>query len=317
MQALFYLTITRLTFVDTHDNIKLNKHTILGDNMKKKKRKSNLSILTDQIKKNKAAFTVYAIIRLMVILVLIRCILLGKWESVFVCLLTLVLLLLPAFVEKKFKIDLPTGLEITAFVFVFCAEILGEISAYYVKIPFWDTALHTTSGFIFAAFGFCILDLLNRNKKLNFSPLTLALMAFCFSMTIGVLWEFFEFGADLFVNSDMQKDTIVHNVYTVTLDDTLQNRVVSVTDIVKTTIESADGSTVVINGYLDTGITDTMKDLFVNFIGAVVFCAFGYIYVTKRGKHATRKIVEGFVPKVKMPEEKPYDSIPETDSTDE
>ncbi len=282
------------------------------------KKENKLKSLTDSIKKDKVAFAVYAVIRLMVILVLVRSILLGEWESVFVCLLTLFLLLLPAFVEKKFSIQLPTGLEITAFVFVFCAEILGELGAYYVKFPFWDTALHTTSGFIFAAFGFCLLDLLNRSKKVNFTPITLALVAFCFSMTIGVLWEFFEFGADFFVNTDMQKDTIVNSIYTVTLDESLQNKAVAATDIVRTTIEHADGSvTVIPDGYLDIGIFDTMKDLFVNFIGAVVFCAFGYIYITQRGKRATRKIVEEFVPKVKMPEEGSYDTILEASDSDE
>ena len=286
--------------------------------MKKKRLRNKLSQLTEQIKKNKVAFTVYAIIRLMVILVLVRCILLGQWESVFVCVLTLILLLLPAFIEKQFNIELPSGLEITAFVFVFCAEILGEISAYYVKYPLWDTALHTTSGFIFAAFGFCLLDLLNRKKKVSFTPLALALMAFCFSMTIGVLWEFFEFGADYFFNTDMQKDTVVNSIYTVALDDTLQNKTIELTNIVKTTVEHSDKSvTIIPGGYLDIGIIDTMKDLFVNFVGALVFCAFGYIYVTQRGKRATRKIVEGFVPRVKMPEEATLDTLPEADNTNE
>lgn len=224
---------------------------------------------------------------------------LAEWESVFFCALTLILLLLPPFIEKQLKIELPTGLEITVFVFIFCAEILGELGAYYVKFPFWDTALHTTSGFIFAAVGFCMLDLLNRNKKVNFSPMALTLVAFCFSMTIGVLWEFFEFGADVLLNTDMQKDTVIHDLYTVALDETLQNKVVAIEDITRTTIEYANGKTVVLDGYLDNGITDTMKDLFVNFIGAIVFCSFGFVYLTHRGKSAMRKVVEGFVPRVK------------------
>lgn len=275
-----------------------------------KKKNNRLKSLTDRIKRNKVAFAVYAVIRALVILVLIRSIILGAWESVFMCALTLVLLLLPPFIEKQFQIELPLGLEITVFVFIFCAEILGEIGAYYVKVPFWDAALHTTSGFIFAAFGFCLLDLLNRSKKVNFSPLTLALMAFCFSMTIGVLWEFFEFANDYFFSSDMQKDVFVNSIYTVSLDETLQNDVVSVKDIVKTTIECADGTKVVLDGYLDIGIIDTMKDLFVNFIGAIVFCTFGFVYVTRRGKKGTQRVVESFMPIVKKAET-PFNPIPE------
>ena len=266
--------------------------------MKEKKKKIKVRELIDNIRQNRPAFAVFAILRLLVIIVLIRCIILGKWESVFVCSLTLVLFLIPPFVEKQFSIELPTALEITVYVFVFCAEILGEVSCYYVKYPFWDTALHTTSGFIFAAFGFCLLDILNRNKKVNFSPITLTLMAFCFSMTIGVLWEFFEFAADLFIATDMQKDNIVHSIYSVALDQTMQNKAVPVTDIIKTTVECADGAVYTFDGYLDIGIIDTMKDLFVNFVGAVVFCTCGYFYIVRRGGKRTQKIVENFVPTV-------------------
>lgn len=263
-----------------------------------KRKHGSIGELVENIKRDKAAFAVYATIRLFVILVLIRSVFLAEWESVFFCALTLILLLMPPFIEKKLKIELPTGLEITVFVFIFCAEILGELGAYYVKFSFWDTALHTTSGFIFAAVGFCMLDLLNRNKKVNFSPMALTLVAFCFSMTIGVLWEFFEFGADMFLNTDMQKDTIIHDLYTVTLDETLQNKTVALEDIARTTIEYANGKSVVLGGYLDIGIIDTMKDLFVNFIGAVVFCSFGFVCLTHRGKSPMRKVVEGFVPRV-------------------
>ena len=264
-------------------------------------KKTKFPELAEHIKQNKAAFAVYAILRLLVILVLIRCIFIGKWESVFVCTLTLILFLIPPFVEKKFSIKLPTALEITVYIFVFCAEILGEISSFYVIYPIWDTLLHTTSGFIFAAFGFCLLDLLNRNKKVNFTPLTLTLMAFCFSMTIGVMWEFFEFFADRFMSLDMQKDVIVNSIFSVTFDESLQNQAVPITDILKTTLTLADGSTFVFDGYLDIGIIDTMKDLFVNFIGAVVFCTCGYFYIVHRGGRA-RKLVESFIPTVQKDE---------------
>ena len=94
--------------------------------------------------------------------------------------------------------------------FIFSAEILGEISSFYVLFPFWDTTLHTLNGFLAAAIGFSLVDLLNRSDRVKFdlSPLFLSITAFCFSMTIGVLWEFFEFAMDQFFALDMQKDTI-------------------------------------------------------------------------------------------------------------
>ena len=274
----------------------------MKEQQKKREKRSRLSPIIDPIKRNKAASVVYFTLRILTVGVLIRSIFLGQWESVFTCFLTLLLFTLPHFVEKSFRIDLPTTLEIIAFMFIFCAEILGEIECYYIKYPLWDTMLHTTSGFVFAAFGFCLLDMLNRNKKLslNLSPLSLSLVAFCFSMTVGVLWEFFEFGADCFFRFDMQKDTLLSELSTVTLDPKSSNTAVLLDGVIRTVIEHADGTvTVIEGGYLDIGIYDTMKDLFVNFIGAVVFSFIGYFYVKHRGKG---KIARQFIPVVQKEE---------------
>ncbi len=274
----------------------------MKEQQKKREKRSRLSPIIEPIKRNKAASVVYFTLRILTVGVLIRSIFLGQWESVFTCFLTLLLFTLPHFVEKSFRIDLPTTLEIIAFMFIFCAEILGEIECYYIKYPLWDTMLHTTSGFVFAAFGFCLLDMLNRNKKLslNLSPLSLSLVAFCFSMTVGVLWEFFEFGADCFFRFDMQKDTLLSGISTVTLDPKSSNTAVLLDGVIRTVIEHADGTvTVIEGGYLDIGIYDTMKDLFVNFIGAVVFSFIGYFYVKHRGKG---KIARQFIPVVQKEE---------------
>ena len=242
--------------------------------------------LLQQIHTNRKAFIVFLILRALVVAVIIRCIVRGRWESVFVGVLALVLLLIPAFAEKKLKIELPTALEIFIYCFIFCAEILGEIECYYVRYPLWDTMLHTANGFMFAAVGFSMVDLLNQSKRFRFelSPIFIAVVAFCFSMTIGVLWEFFEFFADQLVRTDMQKDFLVNQISSVTLDPTMQNRAVQVNHIIRTTIETASGEQVVLDGYLDVGLIDTMKDLFVNFIGAVVFSTIGFFFVKHRGK---------------------------------
>ena len=274
----------------------------MKEQQKKREKRSRLSPIIEPIKRNKAASVVYFTLRILTVGVLIRSIFLGQWESVFTCFLTLLLFTLPHFVEKSFRIDLPTTLEIIAFMFIFCAEILGEIECYYIKYPLWDTMLHTTSGFVFAAFGFCLLDMPNRNKKLslNLSPLSLSLVAFCFSMTVGVLWDFFEFGADCFFRFDMQKDTLLSELSTVTLDPKSSNTAVLLDGVIRTVIEHADGTvTVIEGGYLDIGIYDTMKDLFVNFIGAVVFSFIGYFYVKHRGKG---KIARQFIPVVQKEE---------------
>ena len=160
-----------------------------------------------EIKEHKSSFVVYMVLRALVILVMILQILNRNYEDVFYCVLTLLLLIVPSFLQVELKIELPTTLEIIILLFIFSAEILGEIGAYYTRVPNWDTMLHTLNGFLAAAIGFSLVDILNRDEraKFNLSPLYMAVVAFCFSMTIGVMWEFFECGMDLFFGMDTQK----------------------------------------------------------------------------------------------------------------
>ena len=254
--------------------------------------------------KNKTTLTVYLVLRGLIIFILIRAVLRREYQSVFLCALSLVLLIMPSIISRKLKIVLPSTLEIVILLFIFAAEILGELNSFYVRVPHWDTMLHTINGFLCAAIGFALVDMMNRNDRFTFqlSPLYLAIVSFCFSMTVGVLWEFFEFSGDYFLGMDMQKDTIVHAIHSVNMDPTLTNTVVHVRDIADVILVHSDGSqqALGLGGYLDIGIIDTMKDLFVNFIGAVVFSFIGYFYVKKKGQG---KVAHRFIPKVEAPEE--------------
>lgn len=250
--------------------------------------------LKAHIKQHKSAFVVYAVLRAIVILTLIRSVFRQDYQSVFYCSLTLILFFIPAFMEKNFGIVLPNTLEIFILCFVFAAEILGELNRYYLTVPHWDTMLHTLNGFLCAAFGFCLVDILTRNKHLKFtlSPIYMAIVAFCFSMTIGVLWEFFEFFMDCFFLSDMQKDTVISTISSVMLHPEGQNTAVIVKGIESTAV---NGELLPVSGYLDIGLFDTMKDLIVNFIGAAIFSTIGYFYVKTRGKG---KLARHFIPEL-------------------
>ena len=259
------------------------------------------------IKNKKLVLTVYLVLRILVVLTMLAQIFNRHYENVYICILTLILFMLPSFVERRLHVDLPDTLEIIILCFIFSAEILGEIQEYYLIIPFWDTVLHTINGFLFAAIGFCLVNLLNDNKKvsLSLSPFYIAVMAFCFSMTIGVLWEFFEWSVDLIFKTDMQKDTILTAIHTVNLDPGGHNVAYHATQIVDTILVYADGSqqAMGLGGYLDIGLMDTMKDLLVNFIGAVVFSFIGYFFVKSKGKG---KIARMFIPEVmEEPAQKP------------
>ena len=186
-----------------------------------------------EIKEHKSSFIVYMVLRILVILIMTLQILNKNYENVFYCVLTLLLLIVPSFLQVELKIELPTTLEIIILLFIVAAEVLGEIRSYYTKVPGWDTMLHTINGFLAAAIGFSLEDILNRNKKakFNLSPLYMAIVAFCFSMTIGVMWEFYECTVDTFLGMDTQKDTVVHSISTVMLDPNGETNVVHIDDI--------------------------------------------------------------------------------------
>lgn len=247
-------------------------------------------------KEKKAVTIVYIFLRTSVVLVMLAQIFNRNFENVFLCVLTLVLFAMPSLLERKLDIDLPNTLEIIILLFIYAAEILGEIGAYYVTFPYWDTVLHTLNGFLCAAIGFSLLDILNRHNRARFhlSPLYLAIVAFCFSMTVGVVWEFFECAMDQFFFLDMQKDSIVQRIGTIMLDPTGGNHPVVLRNITDVIVVQSDGTQTALGlgGYLDIGLLDTMEDLFVNFIGALLFSIIGYFYVLSRGKG---KFVKRFI----------------------
>lgn len=251
------------------------------------------------IRQQPAVFAVYVVLRLIVVAELVLSILRGEYESAFICLLVLILFILPFFIQQNFGIQLPTTLEIIILLFIFAAEILGELEGYFITYPNWDTMLHTTTGFLCAATGFALIDILNRNSRIKFqlSPIYVALAAFCFSMTVGVLWEFFEFGMDRLFHLDMQKDTVVQSITSVMLDPTNSNTPITIDGIHSVAV---NGNDLGFDGYLDIGLYDTMEDLFVNFIGAVTFSIIGYFYIKHRGKG---KLARAFIPTLSEQEE--------------
>ncbi|MCI6151478.1 MAG: hypothetical protein MR705_13775 [Flintibacter sp.] len=268
-----------------------------------RKKKSNFLVSAHHtLRKKSVVAAVYIVLRLLVILMMVAQFFNGNFENVFLCILTLILFLLPTIFEKSLQIDLPNALEIIILLFIFAAEILGEIRAFYTTFAYWDTMLHTINGFLCAAIGFSLVDMCNRNKRvsLSLSPVYMAIVAFCFSMTIGVLWEFFECTMDQFFLLDMQKDTVVNVISSVNLDPTGGNTPIAIKGITDVIVVCGDEQIPLgVGGYLDIGILDTMKDLWVNFIGAVVFSIVGYFYVKSRGKGW---FARNFIPQV-LPED--------------
>ena len=260
---------------------------------KKRRKREYIRQLKEQmIKKHNGTFVLYIVLRILVIAVLVLSLIEKRYESVATCFLVLVLFLVPSFLERKLHFELPSTIEKIILLFIYAAEIMGELQEFYIRVPWWDTMLHTMNGFLFAAFGFALVDILNSNPnvKLSLSPFYLAFVSFCFSMTVGVVWEFFEFSMDWFFHLDMQKDTVVNTIRSVMLNPDGRNVPYVISGIESVTV---NGQELGLGGYLDIGLIDTMKDLFVNFIGAVVFSVIGYFYVKSSGKN---KFASRFIP---------------------
>ena len=244
-----------------------------------------------EMRENRKTFVVYCVLRVLVIFCMVRQFVNGNYEGFFLCILTLLLLTAPGVVQASFRVDLPQTLEIIVLLFIFSAEILGEVDGFYTAIPFWDTILHTINGFLAAAIGYSLVLLLNKSERFFFelSPLFVAIVAFAFSMTIGVLWEFFEFTMDFFFGLDMQKDTVVTTISSVMLNSDGVQLPVAVDGITTT---SVNGQALPVQGYLDIGLIDTMQDLFVNFVGAVTFSVLGYFALSKgEDRHLRRRFL--------------------------
>ena len=233
-------------------------------------RKAAEDSLRWQWKNNRAAFVTWLLLRLLVLAAMVYSAVQGEYENVFICILVLFLFLLPSLLQKGLGIAFPSGFQILILVHIFACEILGELACFYVRFPHWDTVTHTVWGFLCAAIGYSLVDILNREDSTHFhlSPAFLAIVAFCFSMTIGVLWEFFEFSMDRLLGMDMQKDTVITSFTSVSLG---------------------------LGGYLDIGLFDTMEDLFVNLIGALTFALIGFF---RSRRENARKIAEQFIPQV-------------------
>ncbi|CCX42770.1 putative uncharacterized protein [Clostridium sp. CAG:1024] len=123
------------------------------------------------------------------------------------CLLGLVVMFLPALLEKRLRITVPNYIYVMYFIFLYCAIYLGEVRSFFYVIPQWDTFLHGFSAMMLGSLGFSLVSILNDSKRthVQLSPLFVGLFAFCFAIAMGALWEIYEFSFDGLLGMNMQK----------------------------------------------------------------------------------------------------------------
>ncbi|MBQ9148065.1 MAG: hypothetical protein IJX69_00690 [Oscillospiraceae bacterium] len=192
---------------------------------------------------------------------------------------TLLLAALPMLLEKllRCRISLPVYIFALAYAI---GPMLGHCWKLYYTVPVWDKLLHISGGVMFAILGAYFFDLLAKNKDL---PAVRIIFALCFSMAIAVLWEFCEFGADQFLGMDMQDDTVIHSLTSYLLGDRL-----GVTGSIEN-IQSVAVNGIPLPGYIDIGLIDSMLDMLLETLGAIVTCLFLWL---DKGRHPLIQAIE-------------------------
>jgi len=221
------------------------------------------TLKTNDEKTEKLNVIITNLIRILLITIIIQEVLTKNYSQIFVAVITLALTYYPSLLEKKFKVYLPSTMQIIITLFIFAAQYLGEMKDFYRLFSWWDIMLHTISGVIIGVIGFMFVYLLNEKygTGVNLSPFFVAMFAFCFAVTVGVFWEIFEFGVDRIFNLNMQKFRYPE--------------------------------------LGDNGLLDTMIDLIVDSIGALVTVVIGYFYMRKEEGNVLKRWFKGWFVKEK------------------
>ena len=181
-----------------------------------------------------------------------------QWLTAVVTIGIIIVTLVPLFLSKFFRVFIPPEFVLLAIAFVFASLFLGEIRGYYSRFWWWDIALHSCSGIFLGIIGFLLVHVLNETKDIgvHMKPGFVAFFAFLFAVGIGALWEIFEFSMDSFFGMNMQKEML------------------------------GDPS----------GLTDTMWDLIVDTLGALVIALLGYSYIkTARNTSFLERWIQAFI----------------------
>ena len=197
----------------------------------------------------------------------------GEPDRLLLAFATLLLAAVPMLTEKLLHCRISLSVYIFALVYA-VGPMLGHCWKLYYTVPVWDKLLHISGGVMFAIVGAYLFDLLTKSKEL---PVVRTIFAFCFSMVIAVLWEFCEFGADIFLGMDMQDDTVIHSLTSYLLGESL-----GVTGSIEN-IQSVTVNGMQLPGYIDIGLIDSMLDMLLETLGAIVTCL---ILWFDKGKHA-------------------------------
>jgi hypothetical protein len=141
-----------------------------------------------------------------------------NWFNLALSILTLALTFLPSYLEKRFRVDYPEEFEIIILIFIFACLFLGEIGSFYFVFWWWDLFLHGLSAIILGIIAFSLIYILNKEGRIKLKPSFIALFAFCFALSFGVIWEIFEFFVDQILGTNMQRASLFDTMSDLIID---------------------------------------------------------------------------------------------------
>lgn len=198
----------------------------------------------------------------------------GDTERLLLAFGTLLFVLIPEILERVLRCRINTAVYLTAVLYAL-GPMVGHCWKFYYTIPCWDKLLHLCAGVMFVILGGYLFELLSRGKA---NHATAAVFALCFSLAVSVVWEFAEYSADLFLGMDMQDDTVVSSItsYLLGPERGVTGSIDSITSVV------IDGIALPVDGYIDIGLHDTMQDMLLETLGALIACV---LISLDKGRH--------------------------------
>lgn len=236
---------------------------------------------------SKTTMFTYLVTKMLTILILSKVVFTKELSDILLCIVVFFLLDLPFNVSHKLKIKIPNCLMVCSFIYLFFTQILGEVCHFYQLVPHWDSLVHFLNGFLSSSIGFSLIMLLNSRKMVfKLSIPFVILTTVCFASTVGLIWEILEYGADNILKLDSQNDRYINEINTITLDPKKEGDIISIKNIGYTVLYDKDSNVLIkLDGYLDIGLHDTMKDLIVNTLGTITFIFFEYLYMVNTKKY--------------------------------
>lgn len=229
---------------------------------------------------NKSSDIIYVLLFLLTLISSIISLVNKDYRNSIIAIITVIIISIPYLLERKRKLKFSHIFKILIYLFIFSNSILGEVYHFYIDYKYWDFILHMAGGFIFTSIGLSLIC----KYKINF--LIVLILTLSFSMTVSLTWEFVEYTSDKIFYTDTQKDTLIKDIASVSIDNVKNYKEEKVLEIEETILYGKNKKVlkVIKGGYLDIGLSDTMSDFFANFLGVFIFWVINYlsIYGKKR-----------------------------------